>query len=357
MNVKRCLNLPISLSQLIPQLPSLLDRSISTQDSRDGANFNSFLVVIKHHTVLNVFVMSKTYHHSDDEASGDHFLEHDHLYAQDAHTDHLTQLPPEICEKICQLLPSLSLNCLPTISNKLCLTAEKEINIRHRQLKEKVLISQSSTVRPLHNALSKLCPGLILLYSPDTSLPPPHHTHTISLQLLKSLFDSNSPQTCQALSVPHFSATSSLDTTTTSPSCYQLLSLPLCDPTTSVLIFLIPVNHQNIQKVRSLSSWNICLPRNGGLSSLVHPSTYSTLSLPPDHEKAQFILIKEMLGKEPDLNLIRQPLVNLLKMYKDPTSLVVVVTDSHSDLLIQKALRTFFAKIFLPLRVSWVTMI
>ena len=102
--------------------------------------------------------------------------------------DDLHILPPEICENICQLLPSLSLHCLQTISEKLCLTAEREINIRHKWLKDKVLVSESSSNILLHNSVSMLCPGLILLYSPNPSNPPTHTSKTTSLQLNKSLF-------------------------------------------------------------------------------------------------------------------------------------------------------------------------
>ena len=55
--------------------------------------------------------------------------------------------------------------------------------------------------------------------------------------------------------------------------------------------------------------------------------------------------------------MMEEPLMDPLNMYKDPTTLVMVVTDSHSDPVIQLALQTFFAKIFLPLRVSWVKMV
>ena len=77
---------------------------------------------------------------------------------------HLSLLPPELCDHICQLLPYLSLHCLPTISEQLCLTAEREINIRHGCLMDRVLLSESSSNILLHNSVSMLCPGLILLY-------------------------------------------------------------------------------------------------------------------------------------------------------------------------------------------------
>jgi hypothetical protein len=117
--------------------------------------------------------------------------------------DHLELLPPKICQNICQLLPSLSLHCLTTISEKLCLTAEKEMNIRHRWLKDKVLLTESSSNILLHNAVSMLCPGLILLYSPTHSIPLPHPNHTTSLQLNKTLFSSTSSKRSQALSTSH----------------------------------------------------------------------------------------------------------------------------------------------------------
>ena len=49
----------------------------------------------------------------------------------------LTSLPPEICEHICQMLPSLSLYNLPTISNEFATFANKEMKLRHKKVKKK----------------------------------------------------------------------------------------------------------------------------------------------------------------------------------------------------------------------------
>ena len=46
----------------------------------------------------------------------------------------LTNLPPEICEHICQMLPSLSLYSLPTISNEFATFANKEMMLRHKKV-------------------------------------------------------------------------------------------------------------------------------------------------------------------------------------------------------------------------------
>ena len=146
--------------------------------------------------------------------------EEDLLNHPNSNPDHLNVLPPEICDHICQLLPSLSLHCLTTISEKLCLTAEKEMNIRHKCLKDKVLLSESSSNILLHNSVSMLCPGLILLYSPTPSKPPTHPSKTTVLHLSKSIFSSTSSQTSQALSTSHFSPTTILETT--SPTCYRI---------------------------------------------------------------------------------------------------------------------------------------
>jgi hypothetical protein len=143
---------------------------------------------------------------------------------------------------------------------------------------------------------------------------------------------------------------------TSTPICYQLLSQPLSDPATSTILFFIPIDHPNIQKARTFSSWNICLPHQGGLSSILPPS-YSNIHLPTDHQKAQLTLAKEILGTEPDLSLMEEVLMDPLNMYKDHSTLVLVVTDAKSDPVIQLALQTFFAKFFLPLRVSWVKMV
>ena len=160
----------------------------------------------------------------------------------------------------------------------------------------------------------------------------------------------------QAFSTSHFSPTTILENMTTSPTCYRILSLPLSDPATSTILFFIPIDHPNIQKVRTLSNWNICLPHQGGLSSIL-PPYYSNIHLPPDYQKAQLTLAKEILGTEPDLSMMGEVLMDPLNMYKDLYTLVLVVTDAKSDPVIQLALQTLFAKFFLPLRVSWVKMV
>lgn len=287
-------------------------------------------------------------------------IEQDHIHQDELKTDHLAQLPPEVCERICQMLPSLSLYCLPTISNKLCLSAKREMNIRHSKMKEKVMISESADNQLLHKKVSMICPGLVLYYSPNTCTPPPHKTTRTTLRMLKTIFTTTSSKTGQALCVPHFSDTNpfTLNTSNTipPPKCYQLLQLPLCNPANSVLLFFIPVDPPHLQKIRSMSGWNICLPHQGGLSSILPPKC-SRICLPLDHEKGLLTLAKDILGKEPELNLMTQPLMDPLKMYKDPNTLVVVVTDSNSDPGIQLVLDTFFAKVFLPLKVSWVKMV
>ena len=47
----------------------------------------------------------------------------------------LTDLPPEICEHICQMLPSLSLFNMPTISEDFQNIATREIDLRHQKVK------------------------------------------------------------------------------------------------------------------------------------------------------------------------------------------------------------------------------
>ena len=54
---------------------------------------------------------------------------------------------------------------------------------------------------------------------------------------------------------------------------------------------------------------------------------------------------------------MEEVLMDPLNMYKDHSTLVLVVTDAKSHPAIQLALQTFFARFFLPLRVSWVKMV
>ena len=50
----------------------------------------------------------------------------------------LTSLPPEVCEHIISMLPSLSLHNLPTISSDFASMAAREMEQRHSKLDKKV---------------------------------------------------------------------------------------------------------------------------------------------------------------------------------------------------------------------------
>merc|ERR1712227_618028 len=79
----------------------------------------------------------------------------------------LTNLPPEICEHICQMLPSLSLYSLPTISNEFATFANKEMMLRHKKMEERqmMIMTESQSSSTIFNTISMLCPGLVMLYN------------------------------------------------------------------------------------------------------------------------------------------------------------------------------------------------
>ena len=66
------------------------------------------------------------------------------------------------------------------------------MNIRHKWLKDKVFLSESSSSISLQNSVSMLCPGLILFYSPTPYKAQTHPSKANSLLLYKSLFTSTS---------------------------------------------------------------------------------------------------------------------------------------------------------------------
>merc|ERR1712227_524155 len=79
----------------------------------------------------------------------------------------LTNLPPEICEHICQMLPSHSLYSLPTISNEFATFANKEMQLRHKKMEERqmMIMTESQSSSTIFNTISMLCPGLVMLYN------------------------------------------------------------------------------------------------------------------------------------------------------------------------------------------------
>ena len=54
----------------------------------------------------------------------------------------LTSLPPEVCEHIISMLPSMSLHNLPTISSDFASMAAREMEHRHNKMDKKVNIFQ-----------------------------------------------------------------------------------------------------------------------------------------------------------------------------------------------------------------------
>merc|ERR1719228_180697 len=125
------------------------------------------------------------------------------------------------------------------------------------------------------------------------------------MQLFHSLFTHSSPGTSQALSAPHFAPLNPLTQGTSSPTCYHILTSPETDVDTSILLVKVPIDRENIQKVKFFSSWNICTTLDKSLTSLLAPNSFSRISLPNNCDQAQLILTKEILGKDLNMNLLR----------------------------------------------------
>lgn len=289
-------------------------------------------------------------------------------------TFNLTDLPPEIIEKVCSFLPSILLHKIRPLSKTLNLVAIREINIRHEAL-NKVLITAAPKQIP--SVFSWFCPGLVLLHIPDFTKYSHLHstTHTVTIRLIKPFLayynikddplrmtpglvireEFRPAPNHQALCAPHaFSAPHGHF------RCFHLMTLPLCDPKTSAVMYFIKSGPESLYTVRNMDTWNICLPGpDGRITSLLPKSGYSRISLPSDNQEAFRTLARDVLDREQTFDEMRTALIenpHQQPWVVDDTTLVMVMTDSNTDMKIHLAINSFFARFFRPIKICWVKM-
>lgn len=264
----------------------------------------------------------------------------------------LTSLPPELCQKLCQFLPSLSLLELPLVTYNLGRLAMKEMELRHARLNKRKMVIMTDVREPTNilNTLSMLCPGLVLLYDSSQENSLELGEYTLTLTLSQPLFSLAS--TCSDLS--QCILTSHLNSS--QPRGYSLTSSNnlLASP---VLLISIPVNIEQSGKVRHSSNWNT-VNTDKKVQDILGKVAVTPVTLSQDHRMAQVILAKQFLNEDLDVDLyFNTQMMEAPRMYEDLDTYLVVVSDPTSDPFVQKVVERFLAKVFKPLTVSWVRLV
>jgi len=288
----------------------------------------------------------------------------------------LTDLPPEICEHICQMLPSLSLFNMPTISKDFQNIATREMELRHQKLDKRKMMLMTETGDPqtIFNTIGMLCPGMVMLFNSlasgekkngdqesnnnQRSSCPVTGKHTLALHMQKSLFTTTSDRLSQCILTTHFSSKCPVKPRS-NPKCFKIVSASPSDVSSSpVVMIMLPVNINHFRKIRNSNPWNI-IHSNKSVSDMLGNVAVHKVILPKEHIKAQYTLVKEVLGEDLDVSLYFND--NLMQenpnMYEDMDTYVLVLSDPATDNSVHIMLESFFAKIFKPLKVSWIRIV
>jgi len=265
----------------------------------------------------------------------------------------LTTLPPELCQQLCQLMPSLSLLQLPLVSSTLGRLARKEMEARHERLDRSQMMIMTERDKPSNilNTIAMLCPGLVIFYDSEQSAEniPPLGQHTIFLPVDHPLFTTTTTSLSQCVLTRHLS-------TRSQPTCLSLTS-DLQD-SSPVLILTIPVDINHVRKVRNCSIWNT-VHTSKNLTDVVGRTTVKHITLHPQQNKAQSTLAKEIIKENPDLDVRLYFNTNLQppNIYEDLDTFLIVISDPNSDYFVQTMVERFLAKVFRPLKVCWIRLV
>jgi len=261
----------------------------------------------------------------------------------------LTTLPPELCEKLCQFLPACSLLQLPLVSDSLGRLARKEMSARHARLEKRQLMILTDHREPTNilNTVTMLCPGIVLLYDSSQGNSPKLGDHTLSLAVSQPLFMTTSSSLSQCLLTSHL--------TSSKPKCFSLSSTNL--NLSPVLLLSIPVNINQARKMRNCGNWNT-INKKEKVVDLLGKVAVTPVRFSQDHREAQSILAKEVINSELDVELyFNTDLMESPNMYEDLDTFLLVVNDPNSDPFVQRVVERFLARVYKPLRVSWVSLV
>jgi len=276
----------------------------------------------------------------------------------------LTKLPPELSEHLLQFLPSLSLRHLPLLNTQLGRQALRELETRQARLdkKQMMILTEKSRPTSILNTISMVSPGLVLLY--DSSLRGERgesdervsQAGSIVLHSQQPLFSTTSSSLSQCILTNQLAPREEVRSARR-PTCFSLTS-DHQDPSLSpVLIITIPVNINLARKVRNSSGWNTC-KTDKLIPQLLEGVPVTPVKLCQDQGKAQTRLAKHIINQDLQLELyFNTDLMQAPNMYEDPDTYILVVSDPQSDNFCAKMVERFFAKVFRPLKVSWVRLV
>jgi len=275
----------------------------------------------------------------------------------------LTELPPELSEHLLTFLPSLSLLQLPLINPTLGRQARKEVEARHARLdkKQMMILTEKSQPTNILNTISMVCPGLVLLY--DSSMAGQSYEtisqvgeHTIAINTKQPLFSTTTSTLSQCLLTNHLASTEELRSSSR-PKCFSLTSAQQDPSLSPVLIITIPVNINLARKVRNSSPWNTCQTAKL-LPQLLDGVPVTPVQLSRDQGKAQSTLARQIINQDLELELyFNTDVMQAPDMFEDLDTYILVVSDPQSDNFSAKMVERFFAKVFRPLKVSWVRLV
>lgn len=284
------------------------------------------------------------------------------MYSEVGEPSSLTKLPPELSEHLLQFLPSLSLLHLPLVNTQLGRQARKELEARQARLdkKQMMILTEKSQPTNILNTISMVSPGLVLLY--DSSMRGEKYERfseagTILLHSQQPLFSTTSSSLSQCLLTNQLAPREEVRSATR-PTCFSLTSEQQEDPSLSpVIILTIPVNISLARKVRNISGWLTC-KTDKLINQLLDGVPLTPVKLSQDQGKAQTTLAKHIINQDLQLELyFNTDLVQAPNMLEDLDSFILVLSDRNSDNFCAKMVERFLAKVFRPLKVSWVRLV
>ena len=71
------------------------------------------------------------------------------------------------------------------------------------------------------------------------------------------------------------------------------------------------------------------------MSTFLPDGIVNKIYLPNDKHQAQLVFASELLGKEPELSVLLESIMDTVTLFKDPSTWVLVLTDTDSDPLVQ----------------------
>merc|ERR1719471_1536964 len=236
--------------------------------------------------------------------------------------------------------------------------ARKEMEARHARLDKRqvMILTEMNQSTNILNKITMLCPGLVVLYDSNKEseeIVPEVGPHTVLLRLERPLFSTTSPSLSQCLLTAHLSSSPgprALSLSTILSNRHHL---------SPVLLLSLPVTVNLARKVRNLNTRNT-VHTEKDVTELVGRARVREVRLETEESEAQARLARELISREleQDIQLyFNTDHLQAPNVYEDLDTFLIVVTDPNSDNYVQKMVDRFLAKVFRPLKVSWIKLV